>query len=104
MKPTVIVLGVDSSIGLAVVRDLGRTGVKVIGIGWQIRAVGLHSRYCAVSVLREREEDALVDQLKALTEAHDARFLLVVGEFDIDLVNRHRATLDAFITPLIPSK
>ncbi len=102
MKPTVIVLGVDSPIGLAVVRDLGRTGVKVIGIGWQIRAVGLHSRYCAVSVLREQQEDALVDQLKALTEAHNARFLLVVGESDIDLVNRRRATLEAFITPLVP--
>ena len=84
MKPTVIVLGVDSSIGLAVVRDLGRTGVKVIGIGWQIRAVGLHSGYCAGSVLRERKEDALVDQLKALTETHDARFLLVVGEFHLE--------------------
>ena len=66
------------------VRDLGRTGVKVIGIGWQIQAVGLHSRYRAVSVLRERKEDALVDQLKTLTEAHDARFLLVVGESDLE--------------------
>jgi len=84
MKPTVIVLGVDSPTGLAVVRNLGRTGVKVIGIGWQIRAVGLHSRYCAVSVLRKRKEDALADQVKALTETHDARFLLVVGESDLE--------------------
>lgn len=102
MKPTVIVLGVDSPIGLAVVRDLGRTGVKVIGLGWQPRAVGLHSRYCAVSALRERDEGALIDQLKALTKTHGARFLLVVGESDIDLVNRHRAALEAFITPLVP--
>jgi len=56
LKPTVIVLGVDSPTGLAVVRNLGRTGVKVIGIGWQIRAVGLHSRYCAVSVLRNAKK------------------------------------------------
>jgi len=35
-------------------------------------------------VLRERKEEALVDQLKALTDAHDARFLLVVGESHLE--------------------
>lgn len=101
-KPTVIVLGVDSPIGLAVVRDLGRTGVRVVGIGRQPRAIGLHSRYCTVSVLAARGEDALVDQLQALTATHGAKFLLVVGESDIDLVNRHRHRVEAFITPLVP--
>jgi len=102
MRLTVIVLGADSPIGLAVIRDLGRAGVKVIGVGWGRRAVGLHSRYCTVPVLRAKREDALIGQLREITEAHDAKFLLVVGESDIELVNRHRKALETFITPLVP--
>lgn len=50
--PPAIVLGVDSPIGLAVVRQLGRHGVPVIGIGKTRHAVGGASRYVHKFVLR----------------------------------------------------
>lgn len=50
--PPAIVLGVDTAIGLTVVRELGRFGVPVIAIGRSRFSVGGASRYCARFVLR----------------------------------------------------
>ena len=50
--PPVIVLGVDTPIGLAVVRELGEHGVEVHGIARDARGVGLYSRWLRRGYLR----------------------------------------------------
>ena len=40
-----IVLGIDTPIGMTVVRDLGMHGVPVYGIGRGPAALGMHSRF-----------------------------------------------------------
>jgi NAD(P)-dependent dehydrogenase (short-subunit alcohol dehydrogenase family) len=51
--PRAIVLGVDTPIGLTVVRELGRHGVPVHAIGRKSGAIGGASRYCESFSIRE---------------------------------------------------
>lgn len=99
---TVILLGTDTPIGLAVMRDLGRHGYTVIGIGRCKAALGAASRHCRHHAVRADGEAALVDQIAALARAHGAAFLLAIGEADLLMINRRRAVLDQVITPLVP--
>ena len=82
MLPTAIVLGIDTPIGLTVVRELGAHGVPVHGIGRSRAALGRASRYCTTFSLRPTGGD--LDQwLPAVIEETGAAALLAVSENDL---------------------
>ncbi|MEQ9606407.1 MAG: hypothetical protein RLN99_01945, partial [Kiloniellaceae bacterium] len=101
-QETVILLGTDTPIGLAVVRDLGRHGYRTIGIGRRANALAAASRHCFRHHARADGEAALIAQILALAGQHRARWLLTVGDSDILLLNRHRAELEARLQVLAP--
>ena len=78
--PAAIVLGVDSPIGLTVVRDLGSHGVPVHGVG-KPRSLGRASRSC--THFHERPRGPLRDWLPALIEATGAQALFAIAEADL---------------------
>ncbi|MFT3964812.1 MAG: carboxylate--amine ligase [Sphingobium sp.] len=80
--PPAVVLGVDSPIGLTVVRELGRHGVPVIAVGKSDRALGRYSRHARRFVQRP-EERALGDWLPELIRETQAAVLLAVSEGDL---------------------
>jgi predicted ATP-grasp superfamily ATP-dependent carboligase len=100
--PGVVVLGADSQIGLAVIRDLGQGGVPVYAIGRTPEAVGLHSRYVRAAYVHSGRDDALIDLLNRIAAEHGARFLMTVSERDISFLNGVRSRLSG-LAPLIPS-
>ncbi len=81
VKP-VIVLGIDTPIGLTVVRELGRHGVLVHGIGRSEQAIGAQSRYCTTSSVRPSGQ-AIADWLPALIDNVGAKALLAISEDDL---------------------
>ena len=97
----VIVLGVDSQIGLAIVRDLGRSGVPVFGIGRSSAAVGLHSRFLRRGYVHGPRDDRLLTLINGIAAEEGARFVMTVSEGDILFLNRHREQLPA-LKLLIP--
>lgn len=99
----VVLLGTDTPIGLAVVRDLGRHGFQTIGIGRRKDALAGASKYCHHHAVRAGDEAHLVAQICQLARQHQARYLLAVSESDLLLLNRHREELEKHITLLIPS-
>jgi predicted ATP-grasp superfamily ATP-dependent carboligase len=99
---TVILLGTDTPIGLAVVRDLGRHGYRTIGIGRRANALAAASRHCFRHYPRADGEAGLIAQILALAEEHQARWMLTVGESDLLLLNRHRAELETRLQVLAP--
>lgn len=99
----VIVLGVDSQIGLAIVRDLGRSGVPVFGIGRSSAAVGLHSRYLRNGYVHGPRDEGLLALMNRIAAEEGARFVITVSEGDILFLNRNRAELPA-LKLLIPSE
>lgn len=99
----VIVLGVDSPIGLTLVRECGVHGLCVVGLGSTINALGLESRFVSAKYTRERDPTALTQQINTLANRHQALALLTVSETDIELLNRVRKDLDPRLLLLIPS-
>ena len=94
--PPAVVLGIDTPIGLAIVRDLGMRGVPVHGIAWSARAIGLASRYLHRGLIRAEGEAALIQQLIDLRQALGQTCLFAIAESDIALLNRHRDRLAGY--------
>lgn len=99
----VILLGADSQIGLAVVRELGEHGVRVFAIGRSRRAVGLYSRHLAKGFIHAPRDDALLELIRGIARVHNAPFVITVSEGDILFLNRHRDQL-AGLKLLIPDQ
>lgn len=80
--PLAIVLGVDTPIGLTVMRELGQHGVPVHGIGRSADAVGRSSRYCTSFSVRPACQT--IDQwLPALIAETGAAVLFAISEGDL---------------------
>lgn len=99
----VMVLGIDTPIGLAILRDLGRHGYSCIGISANRSALGRFSKHCHRFVLRAQGEDALVLQIRDLAARLDAGFLIAISETDLLMINRHRTALEERVTVLTPT-
>ena len=80
--PLALILGVDTPIGLAVARELGRHGVPVHGIGRSSNAVGRSSRYLSGFSLRP-EGLPLVEWLPERIFHTGARALFAISEEDL---------------------
>ncbi|WP_336965988.1 carboxylate--amine ligase [Sphingobium aquiterrae] len=81
-RRNVIVLGVDTPIGLTVVRELGAHGLHVHGIGRSPDAIGRASRYCASFSMRP-EGRALADWLPGRIAETGAGALVAISEGDL---------------------
>jgi predicted ATP-grasp superfamily ATP-dependent carboligase len=79
--PLAIVLGVDSPIGLTVIRELGSHGVPVRAIGRSEHAIGRVSKW--TSSFSVRPNGAFADWLPALIRETGAAVLLAVSEDDL---------------------
>lgn len=101
--PAAIVLGIESPIGVTLVRELGRHGVHVIGIARSKRSAGLCSRYLRQGVIRAADEGAFVEQLQALATENPGAVLLAISETDLALLNAQRERLTS-LRLLIPAE
>lgn len=79
--PQAILLGIDTPIGVTVLRELGQHGVPVHGIGRGADAIGRASRYC--TGFSVRPDGALVDWLPGLISQTSAKALLAISEGDL---------------------
>jgi hypothetical protein len=79
--PPVILLGLDTAPGLVAMRELGRRGVPVIGVGYHEQAVGRGSRY--LSAFMVRPEGPVAAWLPRLVKQHRATAVLPMRDRDI---------------------
>jgi predicted ATP-grasp superfamily ATP-dependent carboligase len=80
--PPVLVLGVDTAIGLTVVRELGRHGVPVHTIGRKTHAIGGASRF-ATSYTQISAGMELEPFLRGLIRKTNAKALIAISEGDL---------------------
>ena len=92
-----VVLGIDSPIGLTIVRELGGHGVPVIGLGRSTAALGMASRHLHRGLVRANGDGALIDQLQQLGAQLGRACLYAIAETDIMLLNRQQHRLTAFV-------
>lgn len=102
-RPPCYLLGIETQIGLSLIRELGAAGVPVIGIATSADAIGLQSRFLARGeILHQPRTDAGLDELRALGERHGPGYLLTVSEANTAwlIANRHRlGTITALLPP-----
>ena len=79
--PPVILLGLDTAVGLVAMRELGRRGVPVIGVGYHKRAVGRGSRYLDHFLVRPG--GPLASWLPQLVGSHRVGAILPLRDRDI---------------------
>lgn len=92
--PPCIVLGLETQIGLSIVRELGRAGVPVIGIAHDPLAIGLRSRHLARGlVVPEPRSPALLEVIRALGTELGPCALLTVAEANLSWLARHHGEL-----------
>lgn len=92
--PPCFVLGIETQIGVGIIRELGRAGVEVVGLANRPRSIGLASRYLARGVVvGPARDDALIARIAELGREYGEALLLGVSETDLSWLIAHR---DAF--------
>jgi predicted ATP-grasp superfamily ATP-dependent carboligase len=79
--PPVLLLGLDTAPGLVAMREFGRRGVPVIGVGYHEQAVGRGSRYLTDFLVRP--EGPVAAWLPQLVRLHGAGAVLPMRDRDI---------------------
>ena len=100
-RTDVALLGIDTPIGLAIIRELGQSGIQVHGIGHSHRSLGRFSRYLTSAHVRPESDEALVSLVHRLQTAKSL-YLMAISEGDIQRINRLREAL-APVKCLVPS-
>lgn len=101
--PPCIVLGLETQIGLSLVRELGAAGVRVIGITQDPQAIGLASRYLHEGiVVPEARSPALLAAIRAVGERYGPCKLMAVAEVNLNWLMRERSQLGQ-VEALLPA-
>ncbi|THF61621.1 carboxylate--amine ligase [Pseudothauera rhizosphaerae] len=101
-SPPCLVLGIDTQIGLGVIRELGRAGIPVIGLANRANSIGLTSRYLHRGLVAgPRRDEALVARIRALGEEYGEAVLLAISETDLTwlIANANRLGRVRAVTP-----
>jgi predicted ATP-grasp superfamily ATP-dependent carboligase len=99
-----VVLGLETQIGLAVVRELGRAGVPVIGIAHKPEAIGLRSRYLQRGIVVPQPRSAeLLERLRSLGRELGPASLLAISEVNLSWLDQHRHELGD-LRPALPAR
>ena len=102
-RPPCIVLGLETQIGLSIVRELGRAGVRVIGIAQENDAIGLTSRYLARRlVVTEPRSQQLLRTIRALGDELGECCLIAVSEANLIWLATHHGEFGR-VRPIAPA-
>jgi predicted ATP-grasp superfamily ATP-dependent carboligase len=88
-----ILVGIDTPIGLSIVRELGSRGVEIYGLARGPEAVGLYSKYLHRGYMRRTPGPALIEQILQIAREAQPCYVMAVSESDIQLLNQHRPAL-----------
>ena len=98
-RPPAFVLRSDRAHGLAVVRSLGRRGIRVVALN-QTRGPGRHSRYALnIDLPSEIDQKSLLDLLCRSAKASPQKpFLIATSDQDVLFIVRNRAELSRYFS------
>lgn len=99
--PPCIVLGVDTQIGLNIIRELGKFGIPVIGTGSHRHSMGMYSRFLKKGIVIANRDSEAINTLRKLGEELGACVLIAISEHDIQWLLENRDALGA-IRPVLP--
>ena len=98
-----LVLGLETQIGLGIVRELGRAGVTVVGIARNPRALALGSRFLADRIVVEGRSDQAIEDIRRIGSRYGGGVLIAISDVDLAWLEQHREKLFPII-PILPPK
>jgi predicted ATP-grasp superfamily ATP-dependent carboligase len=101
MRPRALVLGIEHPRALAVVRSLGRRGIRVVGVERDPAARGLGSRYLQQIAMVEDGDARTLSALEAVAAA-PSDLLIPTNDHFLSLVSRHWTRLARRFTLTVP--
>jgi len=101
-QPTILVAPADNVMALAVIRSLGRQGLKTVGITRNSQGLGRQSRYCLNCVPVSDSPSETIETILSLAARYHASHLIATNEIFIVLLNEHRSLLEAHLQLLFP--
>lgn len=100
--PPILALGIDTPIGLTLIRELGERKVPVYGIAHSADSIGLASRYLTKGFIHAGGNDELIQLINEIAENNNVRFLMTISEQRILFLQNNLHRLPN-IVPLIPN-
>lgn len=101
--PPAIVWGLESQIGVNIVRELGRQGIPVLGLAEDDRAIGRRCRYLVHCESAQPRGPALLEQIRRLGAERGARAIFAVSEGNCMFLARNRGGLGE-VKALVPDE
>lgn len=101
--PPAIVWGLESQIGVNIVRELGRWGIPVLGLAQDANAIGMGSRYLTYCEQAQPHGETLLEQIRRLGQDKGARAIFAVSEGNCMYLARNRTKLGA-VKALVPEE
>lgn len=101
--PGVLLLGVDTPIGLTLIRELGQHQVPVYGIASAIESICLSSRYLVKGYVFSKYNEELVNFINEIASKHNIQYLMTVSESRIKFLHDNQTKFKNIIA-LIPNK
>jgi predicted ATP-grasp superfamily ATP-dependent carboligase len=101
--PSAIVWGLESQIGVNIVRELGRAGIPVLGLAHDANAIGIHSRYLVHCELAQPHSDGLIEQIRELGLQRGACAIFAISERNCLFLARNRLALGG-VKALVPDE
>ena len=98
----VLLLSGDSFMGLAILRSLGRGGVRVVAAQAHPDGIGRFSRYCAESVAMPRSGPRLAEDVLLLCRRHGVSHVIATSEELIIALNEQRSRMEPEVRLLFP--
>lgn len=102
MPAAVLILGVDTPIGLTLIRELGEHGVPVYGIAHGPASVGLASKYLTRGFIHQGDDGQLLNLINEIAETFNVAYLMTVSEQRILFLQNSQDRLKN-IKALVPS-
>ena len=94
LKPPCYILGIETQIGLALIRELGEANIPVIGIALNEKAIGLKSRYLiGREILKNPRTEKGLWELQAIGKRYGTGVLLAISEINMKWLIENKASL-----------
>lgn len=101
-QPPCIILGLETQIGLSIVRELGQAGIPIIGIAQEPGAIGLKSRYLTRRLIIDKPRSSeLIAMIKDLGDELGECCLISVSEVNLIWLADHRNEFGK-VKPILP--
>ena len=99
---TCIVVGIETQIGLAIIRELGVAGVRVVALTHDPQAIGLFSKHVHHAEIVAPRSEALLECLQRLGDRFGVCSLVMVSEANLQWLIQHVDRLGPNIRPVVP--